>query len=91
MDPQVGCLDVKGNKSGGSQCVNASLLITNSCSESLAFAEGSTTNSGKLTFAPGTSGHYDAIPSMQTSPNYWETTATLGAQTIKFTIRTYPR
>jgi hypothetical protein len=91
MDPQVVCLDVKGNTVGGTQCVDASMLVTNNCSESLVFAGGATTTMGKLTFAPGESGHYDAIPSMQTSPNYWETTAALGAQTIKFTIRTYPR
>jgi protein gp37 len=91
MDPQVSCLDVKGNKKGGGQCVTASLLIQDNCSESLQFAAGWTANGGKLIFAPGTGGHYDALESMQTASNHWETTATLGPQTIKFTVKTYPR
>jgi hypothetical protein len=91
MDPQVGCLDVQGNKPNNSQCDVAAIQITNNCSDALIFAQGTTVDGGKLTFAPGESGRYDATESMQTSPNQWETTATLGAQTIKFTIRTYGR
>jgi|GEM_PF-2818845 len=91
MDPQVSCLEVRGNDRYTTQCVNASLFIRNNCSETLQFSAGSTSNGGKLTFAPGAAGSYDALPSMQTAPNHWETSATLGTQTIKFTIRTYPR
>jgi len=91
MEPVVDCLDVKGNKSGGGQCVTASLLIKNGCTESLQFASGWTKNGGQLTFAPGESGHYDALEAMETSSNHWETTAALGSEAIKFTITTYRR
>jgi hypothetical protein len=91
MDPQVNCLDVQGNKPNNSQCDVAAMQITNNCSDVLVIAQGTTVDGGKLTFAPGESGRFDAAENMQTSPNQWETTATLGTQTIKFTIRTYRR
>ena len=91
MDPQISCLNVQGNKPTNSQCVLAAINITNNCSEVLTFAQGDTVDNGKLTFAPGESGRYDADSSMQTSPDLWVTTAALGTQTIKFTIKTYRR
>jgi hypothetical protein len=90
MDPEVACLKVEGRRGSG-QCVNASLSITNNCADTLTFADGATEDLGRLVFSPGESGVYDAKSSMQVSPNHWETVATLGSQTIKFTIKTYPR
>ncbi len=91
IEPVIDCLNVKGNKSGGGQCVTASLLVENNCSDSLQFAAGWTRNGGKLTFAPGESGHYDALESMKTGPDLWETTATLGSVTIELRIKTHRR
>ncbi len=91
MEPAVDCLEVKGNKHNGGQCVTASLLVQNNCSDSLQFAAGWTRNGGKLIFAPGESGHYDALESMKTGADLWETTATLGSMAIKFRIKTYSR
>jgi hypothetical protein len=80
IDPPTSCLDVQGNKSNNSQCDVAAIQITNHCSDVLIFAQGTTVDGGKLAFAPGEPGRYDATESMQTSPNQWQTTATLGTQ-----------
>jgi hypothetical protein len=89
MDPSVACLQVKGADDGSSQCVDASLEITNNCSDTLTFADGWTNNGGKLVFPPGTSGYYDAKSTMKVAPHQYVTTATLGQDTITFVIKTH--
>jgi hypothetical protein len=90
MNPNESCLVVKGGD-GSSQCVEADLLITNNCTDTLTFADGWTANGGKLVFYPGESGHYDAKSTMKVASNQYVTTAVLGQQTITFTIKTYSR
>jgi hypothetical protein len=89
MDPKVSCLQVKGNDPNSSQCVLAAMDITNNCQEVLRFAQGETVGGGKLAFAPGESGRYDLTREMEIAPNQWQTTGTLGAQMIGFTLKTY--
>jgi hypothetical protein len=91
MNPNEPCLEVKGETGTSSQCVDANLVISNNCANTLIFADGWTANGGKLVFGPGESGHYDTRSSMKVAPNQYVTTAVLGQQTITFTIRTYPR
>jgi hypothetical protein len=90
MIPNESCLEVKGGD-GSSQCVDASLWVTNNCTDTLTFADGWTANGGKLVFYPGESGYYDAKSSMKAASNQYVTTAVLGQETITFTIRTYSR